>query len=359
MRTPTIGLATFLVACTGDPLPAFETGGTAAMVGGALRVVREYSDERGPRLQTLVAARDGDPAPALDIQIDGAPLDGSVAEIAGIGDRGYLVWSEAHDHVVSHRGAPLAGDMTIDSATAIDLGTDVVELRRVGDRFLAVHEPEEPLLGGDRVLTASWIHADGTLERTGDLVATREFAITDDPDGRAGLFAIVYERGYFNQGPDLMVKRMLPDGTVLDPDGILITSSTDTAWPGTTSIAALPGGDILLIYEMADQRHAVTIARDGTLADHIVELSSVPQLVVGDRVLALTLADPTVRDVPIEARILDASGNVASGPVSAGSVEDAHFAAVPTPDGFALVHHDVGFRVTWLDRDGASIGETP
>jgi hypothetical protein len=365
MRTPTIGLATFLVACTGDPISPTNSQGTAALIGGSLRVIATNGDPTGERIESSIATRNGDPTPPSPIQIDGAPLSAASAEIAAIGDHAYLVWLEANNGNLRSRGAPLDGNMAIDSGTAIELGSDGIELRRVGNALLAVHEP---ITFGTRTLSGSWIGADGTVTRMTDLPTTDQVVMTDDPDGRAGVWAIAFAQTYWNQGPDLMIERRLPDGTSLDGTGLLIAVSNETGSPNARAIAALPGGDILLIYEMRTgdmndpgERHAARISRaDGTITDRIVDLPASPitQLVAGDRVLALTIADTTATDVPVEARILDASGNMLSGPVSAGTVENGHFAAVATPDGFALVHRDAGFPVTWLDRDGNAIAQT-
>jgi hypothetical protein len=355
-----VGSLVVLVGCTEDgTFPRTYSSGSAAVVGDELRVAMRSSQY----VAVTRAHRGESAAPPIDVRIDGVPLEGFLPQIAAIGDRTYLVWGETHNHETSYRGAPLRDDATIDGSTILELGPDLVELHRLGDRLLVVSTPETPIiLPSARTLTGTWIEPDGRRAFTAELGRIGgQFAMASDPDGSTGMWALAYPRFYSNVGADLLVARVLSDGTALDPDGLTIARSTDTAGPGTLptdlALAMTPGGSLLVAYTMtagaSRELHVADIPRDGAITDRIVPLPDTPELVVrGDRVLALTRDAADDRTVPIAGRVLDRSGAVVSGPVDAGTVIDGDFDAFAVGTGFALLQRRSELVIHWLGADG-------
>jgi len=363
MRTTTLALL-MLVGCDGgSKLPPDYSSGSATLVGGSLRVVMTRADADGDTIEMTTVARGVVPDAPLTVMSDGVPLAAVEVQIAGIDDRAYIVWTEVNDHVQSFHGAPLGDDASIDSSRIIELGTDHVELRRVGDRFLVVHVADDLLLSADRKVRGTWLSADGQLVQEDDLgLVDDTLSMTGDPDGTAGVWATAFKFEYFNAPSDLDVRRVLPDGTSLDTDGIAVVTASADATPGDAAIATLSDASVLVIYTLnrgsTQELHAARIpppGDTGPITDQIVALPGLPQLVVrGDQVLALTGGAAQGVDVPLEARVLDGSGTVLSGPVSAGSANNGVIAPVATGDGFAYVQVFQEIAVTWLAPDGTA-----
>ena|GEM_PF-3066642 len=358
--------------CSNDTFEHTFMVASAVSVGASLRFVVTGGDIHGYLVETTTVQPGEAPAPLTTVTVDGAPLRSAVVQLAAIGGHAYLMWTVPGS--TRHLGAPLGDDGTIDAstivelgATSLEIGADEIELRRVGDRYLALHVPAKgfvlPMSG---VLSGTWILPDGRLDGTveiGDIDASTT-ATTNDADGSARLWAMTFSEDFLFGGHDLRVARVAADGTLLDGVGseLASTSDTDRTGPGARSIATTSDGGVLVIYEAGAEIHAARIApgaTSGEITDRIVALPEVPQLVArGTQILALS------GHGDVEARVLDVDGTPLSGPVSAGTTSDQRspiaLPVIATRDGFAIVRQDAegDIRMTTLGPDGSIIGET-
>jgi hypothetical protein len=366
MRANILGaIAILATGCSTDDPDLFEhsySQGSVAVVGDSLRFTMTGTDPNGQHIETTTLRVGEAPAPVTPVLLDGVALEAPTAQLAAIGDRAYLVWSEIEGGV-RYRGAPLAADGTIDSSTILELGARV-ELRRVGDRYLALELPEPgtvlPALG---LLRGTFILPDGRVDGSVDIgtVDSNVLTMTNDASGATGVWGLAYLNIGLLGEDHLFANRVLADGTLPDDSGILVASSVhaEGTAPGEYSIVTTSGGGMLVIYELfrgtAREIHAVQIPLAGPFVDRIVALPGVPQLVPrGDQVLAMNRVGSAGA---IESRILDASGSVLSGPVPFASTLDL-LEPIATPTGFAVLQTAGEVRMTELAPDGHVVSST-
>lgn len=342
----------------------------AVPVGDQLRVVMTGSDDGGTALETTVVTG-GVAGPMVPVMLDGAPLTSAIVpQLSAIDGRVYLAWRDTRSGG-GQLGAILRADGSIDPSTVALLGPDYLYLHRVGNRHLLVSRPSAGLIEG------TFVEADGTVAETIEIasdVAGDTLAMTNDPDGATGMWAMAFYRSSPDgQRSSLHVVRVMADGRALDGDGIELAAWTpgEDGATGGMSLAVLPDRSVFVVMKQypksaSAQTHVVRVPQrsllpaDGSgITDTVVaDLPVFRQVVAhGNTILGIsTLSTDDYRE-HAQLHVLDRYGAVVGTPMSVPLVTAPR--AFTTPSGFGLLQTDGDVSVTMVDVRGLPGAATP
>ncbi|HEY5924744.1 MAG TPA: hypothetical protein VIV11_23855 [Kofleriaceae bacterium] len=325
-------------------------GAAARGVGDQIRVVMTGRDDSAdPIVETTTLYAGEQPVPPSPILDGTKPLVGEFPQLSVVGDQAFMVWQTRDQSTATYQhGAPLLADGSL--GTRHDFGGVNATLRRVGNRHFIRSSRSNEILG-------TWLRADGELDATTDLWAELQ---PTDIQAETGDADALYAMAFYNEArTELRIGRVAADGTVLDGlGGLLVATAPPSFAFDDVALVATASAELLVIYGVHDRDyhrdfHAVRVAGT-TVTDRLTtDFDGIPMLVVnGDRILALSRM-PTSQE-HFEARVLDTSGTVLSGPVYAGKRPNGNTHPIALGDAFALVAPIEHISITTLAANGAA-----
>ena len=291
-------------------------GPTGAPFAGHVRVAMTRTrTEEPPQLETALVGPSTQPVHA-PVLVDGEPLvDAERPQLAAIGQRTYLVWTDREDY--QQRGALLTSSGSI-IRPITELGPG--ELHVVGERFVVVHPADRSGL-----VRASWIAVDGQLVDTTDVTAGLDDPDLLDASGGDRFLAVATT----STSGALVISRVAPDGAIIDRIPIALTGKVLEG----QIVPTIDGGVFGQFKVTTDDGVAmqlVIVDADATVAVMPSPLPPFEDLVrVPLGIVATTYHPPSLH-------LLDDTGLEVGAPFSLAN--RAFVDVVPMPGGFSLVH---------------------